>query len=391
MFFKHIVFALTVLVFSGIYVPQTQAQPRTVNFQIFYDELSPYGSWIESPDYGYVWLPNVDAGFKPYSSNGYWILTDVGWAWVSDYSWGWAPFHYGRWYSDAIYGFMWIPDNEWGPAWVNWRSSPDYYGWTPMGPTFGAGYHEHGDRWTFVRGQRLGDRNIHRYYMNNANNTTIYNNTTVINNYADGNNRKNYHPGPDRKDVEKRQGRAIVPMQIKENDQPGQRVTNRQLEIYRPKVEKTAGIAPTKVGKLQDAKTRDQRLNERKTNPAAVQPKRPAKTNQAPANQPIQRKVPTNKPMKGSRQKQTDIPNQTQRAEEPQADQPKSRAYKPIQPRQPQQAPPSKPDRTNKTHPAPSQQQPARPSKERMNNPAPGQQQPARPSKDRMNNPAPRQ
>ncbi|MDX2282189.1 MAG: hypothetical protein NW218_21550 [Saprospiraceae bacterium] len=219
--------------------------------------------------------------------------------------------------------------------------------------------------------------------MNNANNTTIYNNTTVINNYGDGNNNRNYHPGPDRKDVEKRQGRAIVPVQIKENDKPGQRVTNKQLEIYRPNVEKTAGIAPSKVDKLLDAKTREQRLNERKTNPATVQSKRPAKTNQAPANQPIQRKVPTNKPTKGSRPKQTEIPNQTQRAEQRQVDQPKGRANMPIQPRQPQQVPPQKPDRTNKTNPASSQQQPARPSKERMNNPAPRQQPQAPPAKAR--------
>jgi hypothetical protein len=27
-----------------------------------------------------------------------------------------------------------VPDNEWGPAWVSWRTSPDYFGWAPLPP-----------------------------------------------------------------------------------------------------------------------------------------------------------------------------------------------------------------------------------------------------------------
>src|ERR1700749_3701227 len=69
-------------------------QPQTN--QVFYDELSPYGQWIDYPDYGYVWQPNVDADFRPYETNGYWAYSDYGWTWVSNYSWGWATFHYGR-------------------------------------------------------------------------------------------------------------------------------------------------------------------------------------------------------------------------------------------------------------------------------------------------------
>ncbi|MEI7662892.1 MAG: DUF6600 domain-containing protein, partial [Bacteroidota bacterium] len=72
------------------------AQEGSVSFQVFYNELSPYGSWIENPQYGYVWVPDVSPGFIPYSTNGYWVFTDEGWTWVSNYAWGWAPFHYGR-------------------------------------------------------------------------------------------------------------------------------------------------------------------------------------------------------------------------------------------------------------------------------------------------------
>src|SRR5665647_1119392 len=74
----------------------------SVSFQVFYDELSPYGYWVDNPDYGYVWVPNVAPGFTPYGSNGYWVFTNEGWTWVSNYPWGWAPFHYGRWFYDPI-------------------------------------------------------------------------------------------------------------------------------------------------------------------------------------------------------------------------------------------------------------------------------------------------
>ncbi|HEV3324551.1 MAG TPA: DUF6600 domain-containing protein, partial [Puia sp.] len=47
-----------------------------VSYQSFYDALSPYGQWINNPQYGYVWMPNVGPDFKPYSTNGNWVYTD---------------------------------------------------------------------------------------------------------------------------------------------------------------------------------------------------------------------------------------------------------------------------------------------------------------------------
>ena len=98
--------------------PQKTIAQVSVNFQIFYDNLSPYGNWIDNPDYGYAWVPNVSNNFTPYHTNGYWVYTNVGWTWVSNYSWGWAPFHYGRWLHDSYYGWVWVPGDEWGPGWV---------------------------------------------------------------------------------------------------------------------------------------------------------------------------------------------------------------------------------------------------------------------------------
>ena len=114
-------------------------QSGDVSYQTFYDNLSPYGQWIDYPNYGYVWQPSVGSDFRPYGTNGHWVYTDMGWTWASDYSWGWATFHYGRWFYDNTYGWLWVPGYDWAPAWVSWRSSNDYYGWAPLMPNISFG------------------------------------------------------------------------------------------------------------------------------------------------------------------------------------------------------------------------------------------------------------
>src|SRR5207249_4016053 len=100
----------------------------SISFQVFYDGLAPYGSWVTYPGYGYAWAPRY-GGFRPYVTGGHWVFTDLGWTWVSDYDWGWAPFHYGTWVDDPVYGWLWIPGYDWAPAWVVWGTYGDYYGW----------------------------------------------------------------------------------------------------------------------------------------------------------------------------------------------------------------------------------------------------------------------
>ena len=97
-----------------------------VDYQTFYDELSPHGNWVEYPGYGYVWQPSIGNDFRPYSTGGHWVWSDrYEWVWVSDYDWGWAPFHYGRWFHDGRYGWLWVPGYEWSGAWVTWRDGGD--------------------------------------------------------------------------------------------------------------------------------------------------------------------------------------------------------------------------------------------------------------------------
>lgn len=240
------ILALAVLLNAGAMItPQkASAQGTDVSFQLFYDQLSPYGSWVNYQNYGYVWIPNVDRDFSPYGTNGHWVFTDDGWTWVSDYPWGWAPFHYGRWAYDDSYGWFWVPHNEWGPAWVTWRRSEGYYGWAPMGPgvsvelSFGGGYRVPNDRWIFVSERDINRPDIDHHYVDRSTNVTIINNSTVINNtYTDNSRHTKYVAGPARDDVQKVTSTTINRVTVRDNDKPGQTLSNDQLQIYRPQVQ----------------------------------------------------------------------------------------------------------------------------------------------------------
>lgn len=123
--------------------PEARAQVSvSVSIGTFYDELSPYGEWVDCT-YGECWVPRgVGAGWQPYT-NGEWIYTRYGWTWVSSDPWGGSPYHYGTWVLVGRHGWVWVPGTVWAPAWVTWSYSDRYVGWAPMPPTaaFGsAGY-----------------------------------------------------------------------------------------------------------------------------------------------------------------------------------------------------------------------------------------------------------
>jgi hypothetical protein len=137
-------FAIRTLLLSaaviGLAAQAAQAQV-SVNVTIggFYDELAPYGRWVDCR-YGQCWVPaQVAADWQPYS-NGQWIYTEYGWTWVSNDPWGGSPYHYGTWTSIEGYGWSWVPGTVWAPAWVTWSYSNSYVGWAPLPPTvvFGA-------------------------------------------------------------------------------------------------------------------------------------------------------------------------------------------------------------------------------------------------------------
>jgi hypothetical protein len=234
----------TTVIQSDSYQPEP-APVAELSYQSFYDQLSPYGNWINYPGYGYVWMPNAGPDFRPYASNGNWIYTDAGWTWASNYSWGWAPFHYGRWFYENGYGWIWVPGNEWAPAWVSWRSGGDYYGWAPLGPRISvdvalSSYNPPDNYWNFVPSRYMGNPGWHNYYVNENRNVTIIHQTTIINNYS-GTNRGRwaYAPGPDPNEVRRVSGNNFTQVQIREANTPGERISGSQYVIYHPRVSET--------------------------------------------------------------------------------------------------------------------------------------------------------
>jgi hypothetical protein len=98
------------------------------------EDLDQNGRWVNDPQYGQVWQPNVPQDWAPYQ-NGQWVWEDYyGWTWVSYDPWGWAPYHYGRWFWGAG-GWAWWP----GPVGPYPYWAPAYVGFFGFGPGLGIG------------------------------------------------------------------------------------------------------------------------------------------------------------------------------------------------------------------------------------------------------------
>ena len=292
---------MIVLMSAGAWMlPQrASAQYPGISFQVFYDQLSPYGAWVDDPNYGYVWIPDEGPEFYPYGTGGHWVFTDYGWTWVSNFQWGWAPFHYGRWNFDSYYGWIWVPGNVWGPAWVSWRSCNGYYGWAPLAPgitiqmSFTNNYYLPDDRWMFVRDRDFDREDIDRHFVGRRENHDLIRNARVIENTRVDNSRKvTYVAGPDARDVRTATGRNIKPVPVKDNTQPGRTVIEKgAVAIYRPPVEKEEvhgqKPAPVKIIPKDNIKPVAERTKGDMVNPAS-------KTNQQRGNdqgQPAQKTV----------------------------------------------------------------------------------------------------
>lgn len=197
-----------VLGFSGSF--SASAQPSYGGYSSFYNDLSPYGHWIElSPDF-VVWRPSANMSWAPYAS-GRWIWTNFGWYWDSYEPFGFIVFHYGRWFYDDYYGWVWLPDNQWAPAWVEWRFDDSFIGWSPLPPyaffSLNSGifwsynYVSPYNYWHFV--------NIHHFHYNNINNYFVadnikyrtYSNTKIRTRYETRNNAV-FNRGVDPSDIE---------------------------------------------------------------------------------------------------------------------------------------------------------------------------------------------
>jgi hypothetical protein len=215
----------------------------SVSYQTFYDDLSPYGTWIDYPAYGHVWHPNVDGDFRPYLTNGYWNYSNEGWLWMSNYNWGWAPFHYGRWAYDDMYGWLWIPGYEWSPAWVTWGNVDDYYAWAPLMPEVNVGiqfglWRPHTYYWNVCRRNHIYDRDISNVVERRENVENYANRINIINNFSTTRLHNNYYAkGPEINEVEKFTNRKIEPVTIHDiNNRAAIKQEGNQIHVYRPTV-----------------------------------------------------------------------------------------------------------------------------------------------------------
>ena len=284
------------------------------SYQAFYDQLDPYGSWINTPQYGYVWVPlQAGAGFSPYMTNGHWVYTDYGWTWVSDFEWGWATFHYGRWYQDPGYGWMWMPGYDWAPAWVVWGEYNNYYCWAPCGPGEYASTHYGGrdHHWYFVEHGYINDRNISTHVVSNTvvnhDGGNIEQHINVIS-HVNSYNRSVFYSGPKEKDVVKAIGHPIEHVSIAPATKAGAtRVSGSQVSVYRPDIRRAAqqNAAPTHIGRTEDlprnnnapAANQPQRTAPQRENNTMPERQNPAPQNWSPPRQSVPRQdIPQSQP-----------------------------------------------------------------------------------------------
>ncbi len=216
----------------------------------FYDQLAPYGDWVDTDRYGLCWAPRVsEQDWRPYYY-GHWVYSDYGWTWVSDEEWGWGPYHYGRWAFDPAYGWVWVPGSEWAPAWVAWRWGDGYAGWAPLppdaDPSMGpADWGIDPLAFVFVPDRYVAEPVLVDRYVPPARNVTIVNVTRNVTNYTVVNDRV-VNQGVPVQQVERVTGRAVPRVRIAEQTAPAPtRVRGNEVAIYKPVVPKaTATTRP---------------------------------------------------------------------------------------------------------------------------------------------------
>ena len=114
----------------------TVAIPPVVQQMTGADDLDEQGQWQDTPQYGAVWYPPVEAGWVPYRQGHWAYVAPWGWTWIDDAAWGFAPFHYGRWAQvDNRWG--WIPMSP-GAAAANPVYAPALVSFLAIGAAVGA-------------------------------------------------------------------------------------------------------------------------------------------------------------------------------------------------------------------------------------------------------------
>ncbi|MDD5360729.1 MAG: hypothetical protein PHN88_01245 [Ignavibacteria bacterium] len=197
-------------------ITETDEDLSTVDYKEFYDQLAPYGEWVEvnaaeigvkvnttslktpnnndftisnilgiktayadaSAGMIFVWRPSPEFAvvgssvespqYTPYN-NGQWVNTDAGWYFRAPTAWEETVHHHGRWVRSPDAGWMWVPGRVWAPAWVDWRQDDEYVSWAPLGPSsyFNSGKLNNSrcndDDYYIVERKHFIDPDIYRY------------------------------------------------------------------------------------------------------------------------------------------------------------------------------------------------------------------------------------
>jgi len=292
---KLAIFALALALFAGGAVADFEKKAHAdsaFSFSLFYNSLSPYGSWVPISGYGYGWYPaQAGPGWQPYT-DGQWVWSDQGWTWVSYEPWGWATYHYGRWIYDSYYGWTWIPGTTWAPAYVSWYQSPGYVGWSPLPPDnnffleigisfvnynygyyggyyggydgyYGGGHHKHkkghhhkdyyapGKHCVFVPEDKFTNRNAKLVKIDGDKNLTVMRNVKNVTNIKTENN-KVYNYGPDKTGIERAVKSKLDPVRLVDSDlstlRAGKNVDKNNYKVFRPSIEKKPDETPFTSG-----------------------------------------------------------------------------------------------------------------------------------------------
>jgi hypothetical protein len=200
---------------QATYVAPASQQPQGPDPQ--FGELSAYGSWVFTPEYGRVWVPyaNRTAGWRPYFY-GHWVFTDYGWTWESDEVWGAGPYHYGRWVWASSHRWVWVPGYTWAPAWVVWRHGGGCVGWAPMPPD--AGVSVHFSYWVFVPHQHIHAPKVQYVVVQPTETERVYQQTVVIQHQqqirGQGGQPVVYHTGPSAEQTQQWTNTPVQPRRV---------------------------------------------------------------------------------------------------------------------------------------------------------------------------------
>ncbi len=241
----------------------------SVSVGAYYDNLAPYGTWLDLDPYGWVWCPlDVSTSWRPYTI-GMWIYTGDGWTWISEDPWGDTHYHYGRWAFDPDYGWVWVPGDVWAPAWVAWRYGPGWVGWAPLPPdvhwrvqvglvysAFDLDRHIHRHHWCFSKARDFGTTRVRVRVEPSGKNVTLLRITKDVTKYGIVDSRP-VERGLRPEWIEKESNRKVERYRVTDSEKPlrdpGKAVRDGSVDVFRPR----AGITEVVRERVKDVPPAD--------------------------------------------------------------------------------------------------------------------------------------